>query len=351
MSRFRIDPDPGSTPAEVAETGNCRDASEQEVPVIDVGPLYGAGDHGVERVASRIRDACERSGFFVIVNHDVAPDTVEAVFKQARKFFEQPIEFKNKIAFNEIQRGYRAPGTITIPGNPPDRKEVLDFGVEFPPDHPGVLAGRPLHGPNQWPDLDGFREVMERYYTAVCAVGYRLLPAFAVALELEPDFFLPFHQQPQITWRIMRYPPDDGSPGQFGTAPHTDFGTMTLLRQDDSGGLQVLLPNNEWVNVPCIENAFVVNIGDLMACWTNDRFTSTAHRVINMSGHDRYSVPLFYNPSFDTVAECLPSCQGPGNPPRYEPIHYGEYVTSIYNRIFSPSGSLEGETGAGRIGN
>ena len=132
----------------------------------------------------------------------------------------------------------------------------------------------------------------------------------------------------------MNYPPHQPVPGQFGTAPHTDFGTLTVLVQDDCGGLEIYTRSGEWVQAPVVDGAFVVNIGDFMAYWTNDRFTSTPHRVINTSGQRRRSIPFFFNPSFDTVAECLPSCCSADNPARYPPMHYGEYLCKIYGRIF-----------------
>ena len=237
--------------------------------------------------------------------------------------------------FNNISRGYKGPGNIAIPGYKPDLKEVLDLGVDLAKDHPDVMAKKPLQGPNQWPPLPGFKDTLTTYFEEVSKVGYQMLRLFALALNLEEEFFLPFHKAPMITWRIMRYFPHKDISGQYGTAPHTDFGTITLLAQDEQGGLEVYSRDNEWIQAPHIADSLVVNIGDLMACWTNNQFTSTAHRVLNLSGQDRYSIPMFYNPGFDTVAQCLPSCSSESNPPQYEPIHYGEYVSRIYDRIFS----------------
>jgi len=313
----------------------ARPAMDGEIPVIDVSCLSSKEEWAMRATADKIRIACERIGFFYIVNHGVQPEVIEDVFRQSRRFFNQPESFKKQLLFNEISRGYKAPGNIAIPGYPADLKEVLDLGVDLPAYHPDVVSGKPLHGPNQWPPLPGFRESLMTYYQAVREVGYEMMRLFALALDLNQEFFLPFHENAMITWRIMRYFPQNDTAGQYGTAPHTDFGTITLLAQDNLGGLEVYSRDNEWIQAPYIPGSLVVNIGDLMACWTNDLFTSTAHRVLNQSGHDRYSIPLFYNPAFDTVAECLPTCCDPSNPPRYAPIHYGDYVTQIYSRIFS----------------
>ena len=335
---FKISPQPdraGDLPVTSDHIESSRQASADEIPIIDISCLYGGGIEEKTKAARQLATACENTGFFFIINHRVDAQLIAAAFDQARRFFELPLPEKSALAFNDQQRGYKAPGNITIPGYPPDNKEVLDFGVDFPADHPEVLKGTPLHGPNQWPDLPGFRTTLLAYYDAVCATGFDLLRLFALALDLEETWFLPFHTDPFTTWRIMRYPLQSDLPGQHGTAPHTDFGTLTLLSQHQTPGLEIHTSGGEWIEAPVIENSFVVNIGDLMACWTNDRFRSTPHRVVNRSDEQRYSIPLFYNPGFNTVVECLPSCQSQGNPARYDPIHYGDYLTSIYGRIFS----------------
>lgn len=313
----------------------ARPARPGEIPLIDISCLLARDGDGMRVAAQQIGSACERIGFFYIVNHGVPGSIVSNAFTQARRFFDQPEAFKQKLLFDENDRGYKGPGNITIPGYPPDLKEVLDLGVDLPSSHPDVVAGKPFHGPNQWPRLAGFREALTAYYDAVSHVGAELLRLFALALGLEQDYFLRFHENAHITWRIMRYFPGDYAPAQHGTAPHTDFGTFTLLAQDELGGLEVYSRGEEWIQAPHVPGSFIINIGDLMACWTNDRFTSTAHRVMNRSGQNRYSIPLFYNPNFDAVAECLPGCHDEFNPPRYQPIHYGDYIARIYGRIFS----------------
>ena len=252
-----------------------------------------------------------------------------------RSFFDVPEAAKLELAVDAHQRGYRRSGTITVPGNPPDVKEVFELGVELSEDDPDVLAGKAMHGSNQWPARPGFRAAMETYYESVAALGQSLLPGFALALDLPRDYFAPFHRNPAITWWIMRYPSTPELSGQFGTAPHTDFGTLTLLAQDDKGGLEVRLRSGEWIEAPHVPGSFVVNIGDLLAFWTNDRFVSTAHRVTNRSDSHRHSIPMFFNPDFDTVVKCLPSCCGPENTARYEPIRFGTYVETLTGGIFS----------------
>ena len=337
-SSFKVNPD--GLPAGEKEIGikdiePARAARRGEIPVIDISCLFTNDVSEMRSTADQIKSACERIGFFYIVNHGVPQQIVDNAFEESRRFFDQSETFKQRLLFDSNDRGYKGPGNIAIPGYPPDLKELLDLGVDLPIDHPDVVSGKPFHGPNQWPPLPGFREALMSYYQEVSSVGQEMLRLFALALDLDEAFFLPLHDNAHITWRIMRYFPGEYTQGQYGTAPHTDFGTITLLSQDDLGGLEVHSRDGEWIRAPHIAESFIVNIGDLMACWTNDKFTSTAHRVLNQSGQNRYSIPMFYNPEFDTVAECLPTCYDESNPSRYEPIHYGDYITGIYSRVFS----------------
>ncbi len=335
LTRYRVDPDGDSTPPPANDAG-VRPARDGEIPVVDMQMLSAGGPDRAAAVRV-LEEACERIGFFYLVSHPVPDAVIENAFHHARLFFALPDDEKRALTVDDRQRGYRRTGTITVPGNPPDVKEVFEFGVDLPEDHPDVRAGKPMHGPNRWPSLPGFRSAMEAYCDAVTALGHKLLPGFALALGLAEDYFAPYHRNPAILWRLMRYPPTPDAPGQFGTAPHTDFGTLTLLAQDDKGGLELRLRSGEWIEAPHIPGSFVVNIGDLMAFWTNDRFTSTAHRVTNRSGAERYSIPMFFNPDFDTVVECLPGCATPDSPRRYDPIHYGDYVQTLTGRIFAES--------------
>eukprot|EP00192_Tetraselmis_astigmatica_P014784 CAMPEP_0117668390 /NCGR_PEP_ID=MMETSP0804-20121206/11522_1 /TAXON_ID=1074897 /ORGANISM="Tetraselmis astigmatica, Strain CCMP880" /LENGTH=166 /DNA_ID=CAMNT_0005476275 /DNA_START=105 /DNA_END=605 /DNA_ORIENTATION=- len=155
-------------------------------------------------------------------------------------------------------------------------------------------------------------------------LALRLVPAFAVALGLPAGFFEPAFTSPLFRLRLSHYPPVELEPGQFGIAPHTDTTFFTLLAQDGTGGLCVAMPDGRWVAVPPLADAIVVNTGELLRQWSNDRVPSTRHYAVNMSGSDRYSLPFFFNATADYTMECLPTCTSPGNPPKYPPMSFLE---------------------------
>ena len=196
------------------------------------------------------------------------------------------------------------------------------------------MAGLPLRGRNQWPDgHDGMRTAMMRYFTTLEAVGERMLPVLARALEMPADAFAPFFtDEAHVNLRFLHYPPQETDDDeQFGQGPHTDNSFITILAREDVPGLAVRLPSGEWLAPPVIEGTFLVNLGNMMKRWSNDRFLSTPHGVLNDTGTDRYSIAFFYSPNVDSVIECLPSCVGPDNPPRYEPAVYRDLVLAFYN--------------------
>jgi isopenicillin N synthase-like dioxygenase len=201
-----------------------------------------------------------------------------------------------------------------------------------------VRAGKRLMGPNIWPPaLPGMKQVLDSYYAAVVDCGEQLLRALAVALDKKQEFFLDKFKKPLARGSIIYYPPQppDSGAEQFGVSPHSDYGCLTLLWQDDNGGLQVRAKDGGWIEAPPIPGTFVINIGDLLARWTNDLFASTAHRVINRSGRERYSVALFYDPHFDTAIEVLDTCCAPSTAPRYTPTTCGAYILERFGGAFS----------------
>jgi isopenicillin N synthase-like dioxygenase len=296
-----------------------------EIPVIDLA------DSDVQSVARKVRHACENSAFFYIANHGVAPEVVEGAFSVARTFFQLPLEEKMKVYKSRFHRGYLPLGTTQYPGQKKDLKASFDFGVDLPLDDPDVVAGVPLHGPNQWPDMPGFRAALEAYSAGVNAAGMKLMRVLAISLDLEQDFFTKFYSKPSILSRVIHYPkPEEADSEEFGIGAltHTDYGHITILAQDPAGGLEVQLPGGEWIAAPYVQDTFVVNLGDLTARWTNDVYRSNPHRVVNRLNRDRMSIPTFMNPNHRAVVACIPTCTGPGNPPKYEPVLAGDYVSN-----------------------
>ena len=198
--------------------------------------------------------------------------------------------------------------------------------------------GRPLQGPNQWPgNLPGFREAVTAYQAAMSGLARRFNRLLALGLDLPETFFDPHFERPTTWLRLMHYPPEPpGTPSdQYGAAPHTDYGFVTFLAQDGRGGLEVRARDGDWIAAPPLAGTFVVNVADMLARWSNDRWTSTPHRVRNTSGRPRYSVPFFWDTDLESEIACLPTCRGPDNPPRYEPVRYGDYVLERLDRNYA----------------
>lgn len=305
------------------------------LPLIDIAPLYGTDSAAWRDVATQIDAACRNWGFFYITGHGIPPERIDALLAAAKAFFALPEAEKLKIDITRTahHRGYGAIATEQLdPTQPSDLKETFDMGFHMAADHPEVLAGKPLRGPNRHPDLPGWAPLMEQHYADMQALAQTLLRAIALALGIERDFFDARFAEPISVFRMIHYPPRHTarSADQPGAGAHTDYGCVTLLYQDDAGGLQVRNVNGEWIDAPPIPGSFVVNIGDMMARWSNDRYTSTPHRVISPLGVHRYSMPFFAEPHPDTEISCLPNCSSTDNPPKYPPVTSAEYLLSRF---------------------
>jgi isopenicillin N synthase-like dioxygenase len=321
------------------------------IPTIDLEPFATGADlpsGPASTAAAEIDAALREVGFVTVVGHGVAPAVKATFFDAMRAFFSLPIEEKEAIAIgkSEYHRGYVGFEAESLDGalgnheddigqaTAGDLKETLDTGIDYSPDHPLVVAGTPLHGPNQMPDLPGFREAYDSYRSAVVEAALRMQRGMAMALGLVPDFF---EDQPGDTMfhlRLIHYPPQSRvtpAAGQFGCGAHTDYGTVTVLADDGVGGLQVQQRSGEWVDVVVPDGQLVVNIGDLMAIWTNDRWVSNPHRVVNPVGVDRYSSPLFVTPPFHLRIETLPTCLDADGGTRHQPLVAGPYLLSRFD--------------------
>ncbi len=307
------------------------------LPVIDMERLGAcSGDGGLQDTAAAIRSACQDAGFFYLEGHGIDAVSITAAFEANRKFHAQPLPIKQQIAYNRWHRGYLGFGGAQLkassrykPASAPNLMESFFLRHEVAADHPDRLEGRPLQGPNQWPADPGFKTAISRYDFILRDLGLRLLPAFSVAIGQDPTFLQQYFNPPSTALRLNHYPPNPAKGGEeaFGSHPHTDYGFLTLLLQDNVGGLEVEGDRGKWFPVPYRPNAFVVNIGDIFARWTNDVFRSTPHRVINKSAdRDRYSIAYFFDPNLEAVIDCFPAFRETGVS-KYEPIRFIDYFT------------------------
>jgi isopenicillin N synthase-like dioxygenase len=325
-----------------------RATSEAAIPVIDLGAYLAGVPGSREAVAGKVRSALESIGFFIVVDHGVPRDLIERTFAEARRFHAEPMERKMALRMNEHNNGYMAMGRYAVwtsevnTNDKPDLNEAFFTKRERAPDDPLLRSGRRFAGPNRWPtDLPGFRETVLAYTDAVDGLGRRLLPACAVALDLPPGFFDAAFVESQFSFRLSHYPPVPAEPNQFGIAPHTDANFMTLLAQTEVPGLQVRLPSGNWLDVPYVPDSYAVNSGDMMYRWTNGRFKSTPHRALPPIGQPRYAIPFFLGPHLDTVIACLPTCQGPDDPPRFPPITYEAYLHWWYDANYNAAAQAD----------
>jgi isopenicillin N synthase-like dioxygenase len=279
-----------------------------DVPVIDVAPLVR---HTAERslTAKQIGDACRECGFFYVANHGVEESLCRRLEALSREFFSQSEPDKMQIAMSRGGRAWRGyfPVGRELTSGKPDRKEGLYFGTEVPADHPAVRAGTPLHGPNLFPAIPGFRETVVRYLDSLAGLGHALMSGISLGLGLDERYFQErYSRDPLILFRIFNYPyanTPQGGETVWGVGEHTDYGLLTILRQDDTGGLQVK-SRSRWIDAPPIPGSFLCNIGDMLERLTRGIYRSTPHRVINTSPRDRLSFPFFFDPGFN--ARMLP---------------------------------------------
>jgi isopenicillin N synthase-like dioxygenase len=327
-------------------------AAAEVTTVIDYSP-YFAGEMGaLERLAGEVAHACENIGFFYVRNHGVADALIESAFAASRCFFALPLEERLALTLNEHNVGYLPlnaslqAASAVQPATRPNQNESFFISHDRGPDHSDALAGKPLCGRNQWPpDMPGLRADMIEYFEALGAMCDRMLPPFAVALGMPASFFAPyFADEAHANLRFLHYPPQDATADSaFGQRPHTDNSFMTVLARTEVPGLAVRLPSGGWFPPPVIPGTLLIILGNIMRRWSNDRFLSTPHAVVNDSGTDRYSIAYFHSPNPDRVIECLPSCVGPGNPPRYPPAVYRDLVLEFYStNYFHQNGHRSG---------
>lgn len=316
------------------------------LPILDMKPLLGHGsDAGREALAREIMAACRDSGFFYVVGHGVQPALSAALAAASRRFFALPPTLKQEIAMARGGRAWRGwfPVGGELTAGAPDCKEGLYFGSELGPEHPRVRAGMPMHGANLFPaQVPELRELVLRYIEAMTTVAHALLVGVARSLGLAGDYFADnYTADPTVLFRVFHYPAttDTG----WGVGEHTDYGLLTLLAQDEVGGLQVKTPGG-WIDAPPLDGALVCNIGDMLDRLTGGEFRSTPHRVRNTSGRSRLSFPFFFDPDFAAEVRPLPRAERPladDHAQRWDraSVHlfrgtYGDYLLGKVGRVF-----------------
>ncbi len=303
------------------------------LPIIDMSGPEAA-------VATALDHAFSNTGFCYFRNIGVEQALVDGLFAASRAFHAQPEAAKRALAMNATHRGYMAPNTSLIVTSSvaqvkrPNYSESLMLMHEVDPSDP--RWGTDVHGPNQWPDLPGFRTAVTAYEQAMLAFCRNLLRPMALALGLPADWFAPHFARPTTFLRLLHYPPQppDSPDDAFGSAPHTDYGFLTILCQDTAGGLEVRRADGTWLKAPPIPGTWVVNVADMLHRWTNGRWQSTPHRVKNLSGGDRFSNPYFFDMDMDSIVQCVPTCASPANPPLHPPVRYGDYLMERLDRNY-----------------
>lgn len=322
-----------------------------DVPLIDIGPFLDGTPDGIAQVGAEVDRACSEIGFFQITGHRVPDQLIDDVYRSAQVFFHLPEEDKESAAqpAPDQVRGWSGVGKEGLSYSlgeeaPGDLKEKMDMGpprVDRSDPYFTCDEAGPHFAPNVWPDRpEGMQELWERYFDVMSDLAASIMSMFAVGLGLDQTFFDDKIDHHISMFRALHYPnqPDEPLSGQLRAGAHSDYGSLTIVRQEDRpGGLQVCAKNGEWVDVPAIPGALVVNIGDLMAEWTNDRWVSTLHRVVNpprevANDADRISLVFFHQPNYDAVIECLPTVLAPGEEPRYEPMTSGEHLYSQFTK-------------------
>ena len=316
-------------------------------PIIDLTSWHAGRDR--RAIATAVREACETVGFFAVRGHRVAASTIDDMRSTSRAFFDLPLSRKVEVARPrpEQNRAYHAEGTETLArlaGNesPPDYKEVFAIGPPDVPDDPwyhSAPGAYPNYAPNLWPaEPAAFAASWRAYWSAMEELQDTICRIFANALDLPDDWFVRHLDRHCSMLRALNYPEQAEwpRPGQLRAGEHTDLGMLTILKNEAAdGGLEVRDLDGCWHEAPIVEDGFIVNIGDLLMRWTNDRFTSTLHRVANPvhgTGSRRLSIAYFVAPNYDSVIECLSTCQAPGSPAKYPPVTVAGYRNARFAR-------------------
>ncbi len=304
------------------------------IPVLDVGPYLADAPGARDRLAAQIETACRDTGFMVIANHGIDQALIDTCFAAASAFFDRDTAYKTTFKVGDLNIGYLPYGAQIVRtskinvNTQPNLSESFYITTELSPEDPRIRAGDPLYGLNRWPpDMPQFRNATLAYFYALRPLARKMVSAVGTALGVAPDYFdHAFTSEPTGTLRLIRYPSHDGAAdNQFGFAPHIDTNFLTLLAQSALPGLEVRTAQGEWIRPATIPGTFVVNTGEMLGRYSNDRYKPTPHRVVNLNNQLRHAIPFFYGPGLQAIIEPVPPCVTADNPARYEPLLYADH--------------------------
>ena len=319
--------------------------NHSEIPIVDIGPFLNGAPRAAEETADRLRWVQEEIGFYYLINHGISANLIKKSLEQVKLFHNLPIEKKLDLKVDDKTTGYvpiRSTVYVSSNVNKNTKKDLnANFRIvrERTINHPSITAGRRFTGPNKWPDpsiLPDFKNVMLEYYNAMEALGHSLLPLYAIALDLSPDYFDDLFTDPTWLTRNVHYPPEKPEDNQFGISPHTDHGFITLIPISEVPGLEVKSQDSGWISAKYVKHALIVNSGEFMTKWTNGRFIATPHRVL-APAQDRYVSAFFYNPNWNVISDPLPSCVGADNPPKFRATKFLDHLCNYVDRNYTKS--------------
>lgn len=326
------------------------------VPTVDISGWAQAPSEHQRQVARSVDEACRSIGFLQVTGHGIPASVIEGALEASDRFFASPLDEKLRVrpAQPEVNRGYAPLGSEALSyslgvARPPDQFEAFNVGADSLP--VGVASpALPFFAPNLWPPQAGFRDAIWTYFQSAVEVSRTLLDIFALALDLAPGWFRTRTDHATLTMRSIRYQRHRSSTEALGMSEHTDYGIVTVLYADPVPGLQIVGPEGAWHDVLASPGALLVNLGDLLAQWTNDRWRSTIHRVQPPPpGTVRRSMAMFNDGNHDAVIETLPTCVDPEHPPRYAPVRAGDHLAA---KLLGPRAqvpAVAADTTAGRL--
>ena len=303
------------------------------IPLLDIRS-YLAGAPGARAELARAIDrTCRDTGFLVIANHGIDQGLIDATYAAAASFFDRPMAWKLERKVGDLNIGYLPYGAQIVRTSKvhvntrPNLSESFYIVNDLGPDDPRIVSGDPLYGLNKWPeDMPDFRAATLAYMRAMRPLAERMVSVIGTALGVPDDYFIAAFKEPTTTLRLIRYPAHDGAEdNQFGFAPHIDTNFLTLLARSALPGLEVRTTQGEWIRPPHVPHTFVVNTGEMLGRYSNDRYTPTPHRVINDNNSLRHAIPFFFGPGLEAIVEPVASCVSAGNPAKYEPLLYADH--------------------------